>query len=56
MGYFPIIKNLVERVDKADVKDTTNDEHKDPHWADYNFIHKATQYSTLHWLAFHDDN
>jgi hypothetical protein len=54
-GYFKSIKFLIDKITEADEKHTKTEENTNHHWADYNYLHEATLYSPLHWLAFHND-
>ena len=52
--YFPrIIRELINEVNDAD--SSCFGDHESHHYADYNFVHKDTEYTCLHWLAYHND-
>ena len=51
-----MIKLLVEQVDlEKNLECFDLDKHSEKHWADTEYVHERTLYTTLHWLAYHND-
>ena len=51
-----MIKLLVEQVDKEQRPECfAHETYTEKHWADTEYVHERTRYTTLHWLAYHND-
>lgn len=51
-----MIKLLVEQVDlEKNLECFDLVTHSEKHWADTEYVHERTLYTTLHWLAYHND-